>query len=92
MALHTKLYAETPGYTVSYEWDDATLRLTRVFGENRMTVPLTIEIVRSADDVVLDTYSVPANTTFDQALTGAQRRSVTLDAMGRITNIYARIG
>lgn len=89
MALHTKLYFDTQDYTASYEWDDATLRLTRVFGDNRMTVPLGIEIVRSADDVVLDTYSIPPGP-FDRTLTGAQRRTVTLDTRGRITNIYAR--
>ena len=90
MAIVNRLYFDTPDYTASYDYDDQALVLVAVHVQNRMTTTLTIEICSSADDSVLQTFSIPAQTNVDRTLNKPQQQSVTLNAQGKITNIYAK--
>lgn len=89
MATINRLYFDTPDYTASYDYDDVQLKLLAYHVTNRMASNLTIGIFQSSDDSLLDTLAFPPGQT-DQALHGAAQRSVTLNAQGKPTNLYAK--
>ena len=89
MATLTRTYFDTPDYTVTYDFDDVALKLLAVHCANRMTVDLTIQVLRSVDDSLVVTETFPPGQT-DIALKPNQQAQVTLDSRGRITNLYAR--
>lgn len=89
MASLTRTYFDNPEYTCTYDYDDVALKLTAVHCDNRLQDPLTFQIVRSSDDVVLREITAPVGHS-DRQLTGAQQANIILDGRGRISNIYAR--
>lgn len=89
MAVITRTYFDTPDYTVTYDFDNVALKLLAIHANNRTASNISVQIVRSSDDVVLVTEVMPPSLT-DVTLPTNLQQSVVLDARGRITNIYAR--
>lgn len=89
MAIINRLYSETPDYTASYDYDDQALKLIAIHVDNGMPGDLTIGIFDAATDALLDTEVFPPGHT-DRTLRNPQQHAVTLDARGRVTNLYAK--